>query len=99
MAKLEIELSSEEQARLQERARREGLTFNDWARRRLLSDVLSGVPSDALPEGHEHWTLQDALDYAGPLPENLGRATALASEPTLRKFWDSPEDEAAWRDS
>lgn len=24
------------------------------------------------PSGSENWTLQDALDYAGPLPENLG---------------------------
>ncbi len=52
----------------------------------------------AAPPGSENWTLQDALDYAGPLPENLGRATALASEATLAKFWNSPEDEAAWRD-
>ena len=52
----------------------------------------------APPSGSETWTLQDALDYAGPLPENLGRATALASEATLAKFWNSPEDEAAWRD-
>ncbi len=50
----------------------------------------------APPLGSENWTLQDALDYAGPLPENLGRATALASEATLAKFWNSPEDEAAW---
>ena len=49
------------------------------------------------PPGSENWTLQDALDYAGPLPENLGRATAIASEATLAKFWDSPEDEAAWQ--
>ncbi len=52
----------------------------------------------APPPGSENWTLQDALDYAGPLPANLGRATALASEATLAKFWGSPEDEEAWRD-
>jgi len=45
----------------------------------------------------EDWTLQDALDYAGPLPKNPGRATALASEATLPKFWNSPENEAAWQ--
>ena len=50
------------------------------------------------PSGSENWTLQDALDYAGPLPENLGRATALASEATLAKLWESQEDEAAWHD-
>ncbi len=49
------------------------------------------------PPGSENWTLQDALDYAGPLPDNLGRATALASEATLAKFWESHEDEEAWR--
>ncbi len=62
--------------------------------------VLALVERDALapPPGSENWTLQDALDYAGPLPENIGRATAIASESTLAKFWNSPEDEAAWRD-
>jgi len=43
------------------------------------------------PPGSENWTLQDALDHAGPLPENLGRATALAGEATLAKFWNSHE--------
>ncbi len=52
----------------------------------------------APPPGSENWNLQDALDYAGPLPENLGRATALAGEAVLAKFWNSPEDEEAWRD-
>jgi hypothetical protein len=32
------------------------------------------------------------------LPEDLGRACALASEVTLRKFWDTPEEDAAWQD-
>ena len=50
------------------------------------------------PPGSEHWTLQDALDYAGPLPDSLGRATALASEATLTKLWGSHEDEEAWHD-
>lgn len=95
MAILEIELSGEEQTRLQAKARTEGLALSDWARKRLLSD---GINVEPLPPGHENWTLQDALDYAGPLPENLGRATALASEAAFKKFWDSPEDEAAWRD-
>ncbi len=31
------------------------------------------------------------------LPEDLGRACALASEATLRKFWDTPEKCAAWQ--
>jgi len=32
------------------------------------------------------------------LPEDLGRACALASEATLRKFWDTPQEDEAWRD-
>jgi len=32
------------------------------------------------------------------LPEDLGRACALASEATLRKFWDTLEEDAAWQD-
>jgi hypothetical protein len=32
------------------------------------------------PPGSENWTLQDALDYAGPLPENLGRLDRLKPE-------------------
>ncbi len=43
------------------------------------------------PPGSENWTLQDALDRAGPLPENLGRATALASEAILAN-WNSPNE-------
>ena len=31
------------------------------------------------------------------LPEDLGRACALASEAALRKFWDTLEEDAAWR--
>jgi len=31
----------------------------------------------------------------GNLPANLGRATALAGESTLRKIWDAPEEEEA----
>ena len=36
----------------------------------------------------------DILD----LPEDLGHACALASESTPKKFWDTPEEDAAWRD-
>lgn len=31
------------------------------------------------------------------LPEDLGRACALASEATLRKFWDTSEEDEAWQ--
>ena len=30
-------------------------------------------------------------------PVNLGQATVLASEQTLRKFWDNPQEDEAWR--
>ena len=77
---------------VQANAEAEGVSVEDY----LLALVRR--ETFAPPPGSENWTLQDALDYAGPLPENLGRATALASEATLSKFWNSPEDEAAWRD-
>ena len=32
------------------------------------------------------------------LPENLGRATALASEKTFHKIWGTPEEEIACQD-
>ena len=32
------------------------------------------------------------------LPDDLGRACALASEATLRKFWNTPAGETQWRD-
>lgn len=32
------------------------------------------------------------------LPEDLDRACALASEPALKKFWDTPEEDAACQD-
>ena len=50
----------------------------------------------AAPPGSENWTLQDALDYAGPLPEDLGRACAVASQTVLKRLWNNPEDDAAW---
>ncbi len=72
---------------------------NAWARgvsieRYLLTLVERDFIAPPPPPGSENWTLQDALDHAGPLPENLGRATALASEATLAKFWNSPSESA-----
>jgi len=31
-------------------------------------------------------------------PDNLGHVTALASEHSLKKIWDTPEEDEAWRD-
>ncbi|MBV9852008.1 MAG: hypothetical protein JO250_20270 [Armatimonadetes bacterium] len=39
------------------------------------------------PPGSENWTLQDTLDYAGPLPENLATACATASHDVLGRIW------------
>ncbi len=82
------------EATVEANARAKGISIERYLLTLVERDFIVPPP----PPGSENWTLQDALDYAGPLPENLGRATALASEATLAKFWDSPEDEAAWRD-
>lgn len=29
--------------------------------------------------------------------ESLGRLTMLAAEPVLRRIWDTPEEDAAWK--
>ncbi len=87
MAKLEIELAPEEQQQIQREAERAHLPVDDWVRRQLLR---KSVPAFITDDG-EVFEIPD-------LPEDLGRACALASEATLRKFWDTPEEEAAWRD-
>jgi len=43
-------------------------------------------------------TDDDEVFEVPDLPEDLGRACALASEPTLKKFWDTLEEHAAWQD-
>jgi hypothetical protein len=86
MAILEIEIGRDEQARLQQEAQSAGVSMSEWARRRLF-----GAPPVT-------FTTDDGEVYVIPdLPADLGRATALASEQTLRKFWDTPEEEEAWR--
>ncbi len=32
-----------------------------------------------------------------PAEESLGRLTMLAAEPVLRRVWDTPEEDAAWK--
>ncbi len=86
MAVLEIEIGIDEQTRIQRDAEHAGVSVSEWARRRLFGT--SPVT----------FTTDDGEVYEIPdLPEDLGRATAIASEQTLRKFWDTPEAEAAWR--
>jgi len=87
MAKLEIELAPEEQKQIQMEAERAHLPVDDWVRRQLLR---RSVPAFITDDG-EVFEIPD-------LPEDLGRACAFASEATLRKFWDTPEEDKAWRD-
>lgn len=87
MAKLEIELAPEEQAQIRQAAERAHLSSEEWVRRQLLP-----APKPAfITDDGEVFEIPD-------LPEDLGRACALASEATLRKFWDTPEEDAAWKD-
>lgn len=75
---------------VQASAQAKGITVENY--------LLTLVERDAFapPPGSENWTLQDALDYAGEGPEDLAMACAVASEDTLKKIWNSAEDEAAW---
>jgi len=75
---------------MQANAQAKGISVENYLLALVERDVL------APPPGSEHWTLQDALDYAGEGPEDLASACAIASEDTLKKFWSSAEDEAAW---
>lgn len=84
MAKLEIELAPEEQRQIQQEAERARLTVEDWIRQRLLHK-----PAFITDDG-EVFEIPD-------LPDDLGRACAVASEATLQKFWDAPEEDEAWR--
>jgi len=86
MAKLEIELAPEEQRQIQREAERARLPLDDWIRQQLLHKP---VPAFITDDG-EVFEIPD-------LPEDLGRACALASEASLKKFWDTPEEDAAWR--
>lgn len=85
MAKLEIELAPEEQRQIQQEAERARLTVEDWIRQQLLHK-----PAFITDDG-EVFEIPD-------LPNDLGRACAVASDAALQKFWGTPEEEAAWRD-
>ncbi|MBV9852006.1 MAG: hypothetical protein JO250_20260 [Armatimonadetes bacterium] len=77
---------------LQANAQARGLTVEQY----VLALVERDASVPAPPPGSENWTLQDALDYAGPLPENLAAACAVASQEALGRIWNNPEDDAAW---
>ena len=47
-------------------------------------------PSELVAE----WVSQG---LSGSQEISLARLTALASEPTLKKLWDTPEEDEAWR--
>jgi hypothetical protein len=75
---------------LQAHAEAKGLSVERYLLALVERDTLSP------PSGSENWTLQDALDYAGPLPDEPGIACAVASQEALGRIWNSPEDNAAW---
>lgn len=87
MAKLEIELAPEEQAQIQQAAERASLPLSEWVRRQILQKP---IPAFITDDG-EVFEIPD-------LPEDLGRACTLASEATLKKFWDTPAEDAAGQD-
>ena len=73
MATLEVEIATEELARLAQEAAREGLSMNELACKRIFGTETSrgALPTQLNPPpGSENWTLQDALDYAGPQTTN-----------------------------
>ena len=87
MAKLEIKLAPEEQQQIQQEAERADLPLEEWIRQQLLRKP---APAFIADDG-EVFEIPD-------LSEDLGRACALASEATLRRYWDTPEGDAAWQD-
>ena len=70
-----------------------------------IKDVDFPTPlSETLKEDSEGYLSQEefasywsaaAEDFS---PENLGICVPLAAEESLRKIWDTPEEDAAWRD-
>jgi hypothetical protein len=85
MAILEIEVAAEEQARAQREAQQAGLSLSEWAKRRLFASP----PVTFTTDDGEVYEIPD-------LPADLSRATSRASEAALAKFWDTPEEDAAW---
>jgi len=87
LAKPEIELAPEEQAQIQQEAEHATLLLDELGRQQLLQ---MPIPAFITDDG-EVFEIPD-------LPEDLGHACAFASEPTLKKFWDTLEEHAAWQD-
>lgn len=53
-----------------------------------LEEYLPNVLAYAIQR--DDWVLADS-------EESLGRLTMLAAEPVLRRIWDTPEEDAAWK--
>ena len=87
-----LELPTNLETRLQANAQARGLTVEDYLLTLVERDALTPPP----PPGSENWTLQDALEYAGPLPDDLGAACAVGSQEALKRVWDNPGDDALW---
>jgi hypothetical protein len=69
-----LELPAKLEAALQTQAQSHGVSMEQYLLMLAERDT-ADVPSP--PPGSEHWILQDALDYAGPLPDDLGSACAI----------------------
>lgn len=96
MTTLEIDLAPDEQAYLEHQAQQAGLPIPDWVRRRIFDTTAVNAVTKKAPVT---FTTDDGDVYEIPdLPADVGRATAIASQEVLGRFWNSPEDNAAWND-
>ena len=78
---LTIELTSEQEARLAERARQEGLPAEEYARRRLLADLtrpMSGA------EALEYWRKEGVLGLFADRPDSPEYARELRRQAETR---------------
>ena len=96
MAKLEIDLAPEEQTQLEQKAQRAGLPVREWVRHRLLDNPPIPIPTPPVTPIVTFTTDDGEVIEIPDLPEDVARATAIASEEALGRFWNSREDNAAW---
>ncbi len=83
MATLEIDLAPDEQAHLEQQAQQADLAIPDWVRRRIFDTDVSTKLSVTI-------TMDDGEVFEIPdLPADVGRATAIASEAVLARFWNN----------
>lgn len=66
----------------------------------LTGEIESQLRREALQRNQRPSDLVVELVAAGLARDgvSLARQTALLAEPTLRKIWDTPEEDEAWRD-